>query len=102
MRADSARWAAAFSCVVSQPLRPATARQPPSARTASCGLRLTEGTAHVLPGPLLAGRAEEGGGAVVLDQVAEVHEGDVVGDPVGLLQVVGDDHDRDVVAQLDD
>ncbi len=41
-------------------------------------------------------------GAAVLDQVAQVHEGDVVGDPVGLLQVVGDDHDGDVVAQLHD
>ena len=38
----------------------------------------------------------------VLDQVAQVHEGDPVGDPVGLLQVVGDDHDRDVGPQLHD
>ena len=41
-------------------------------------------------------------GLAVLDQVAEVHEGDVVGDALGLLQVVGDDHDRDLGAQLDD
>ena len=27
---------------------------------------------------------------------------DVVGDPVGLLEVVGDDHDRDLLAQLHD
>ncbi len=48
------------------------------------------------------GESKSARGAVVLDQVAEVHEGDVVGDPVGLLQVVGDDHDGDVVAQLHD
>src|SRR3954447_576272 len=102
MRADSTRWAAAFSWVLSQPARLPAPRAPQRRSTASWGARLAEGTADVLSGPLLARRAEERGGAVVLDQVAQVHEGDVVGDPVGLLQVVGDDDDGDVVAQLDD
>src|SRR4051812_13847936 len=111
MRSDSARWAVAFSWVVSQPVRAAAPIAPQSTRTASWRRRtlrvaassvgqiallfglpaplprlvrhapdrsrwngLAEGTAHVLLRPLLARVAEEGGRAVVLDQVAQVHE----------------------------
>src|SRR3954452_20674831 len=81
---------AAFSCVVEQPAAAPSRSEPQTASSARRIRRgLAEGTAHVLLGPLLAGGSEQRRGAVVLDQVAEVHEGDVVGDPVGLLQVVG-------------
>src|ERR1700743_3222986 len=98
MCSDFAFWTSAFSCVVEQPAAPAPSRQMQAATASGRAIvGLTEGTADVLPRPLLSGRVEEPGGAVVLDQVAQVHEGDVVGDPIGLLQAVGDDHDRDVV-----
>src|SRR3954452_6723356 len=93
---------ALFCCVVVQ--APASS---PSARSAAGtspirALASAEGTAHVVLRPLLARRAEDRAGARVLDHLAEVHERDVVRDPVGLLEVVRDDHDRHVLAQLDD
>src|ERR1700760_5149958 len=82
---DSACFAAAFSCVVEQPAAPTASRQAQAATaTGRIKVWLTEGTADVLPSPVLGGLIEQPRGAVVLDQVTEVHEGDVVGDPVGL------------------
>src|SRR5207244_13103250 len=78
-------------------VQPATAPSPPAASrhqaAATRFFRLAKGTAHVVPCPLLGRRGEQAGRAAVLDQLAEVHEADVVGHPVGLLQVAGDDHD---------
>src|SRR5206468_694640 len=83
------------SWVVAQPetvVARTTSEAAPSSQS-----ELAEATADVLPRPVLAGLAEELLGAAVLDEVAEVHEPDVVGDAVGLLEVVRDDHDRHVL-----
>ena len=52
--------------------------------------------------PVGSRRAEDLLGGALLDDVAEVHERGAIGDPVGLLEVVGDDHDRHLRAQLHD
>src|SRR4051812_36103210 len=92
---------AALSWVVSQP---ASASVPSAAPATSATVMdgLAERTAHVLPRPLLARRLEHPLRRRVLDQIPQVHERDVIGDAERLLQVVGHDHDRDVVAQLHD
>ena len=65
----------------------------------SCDLRPhTETSGDVVLGLLLRGVGEDGFRRVVLDQVAQVHEGGVVRDARGLLHVVGDDQDRVVAA----
>src|SRR5215468_1500463 len=43
---------------------------------------------------------EDLAGVVELDQLAEIHEGGLVGDARGLLHVVGDDRDRVVLGQF--
>ena len=60
-----------------------------------------EGPADVVAGAGGAGLLEDLRGGAVLDEVAEVHEGDLVSDAAGLGEVVGDDHDREIAAQLD-
>src|SRR5262245_49625060 len=88
------------SCVVAQPEATVARTATEAAHSASMGL--AEATADVLLGPVLAGLREQLLGSAVLDEIAEVHEAHVVGDPVSLLQVVRDDHDRHVLAQLHD
>src|SRR5262249_46951637 len=85
---------ALFCCVVEQP---AASRTTPRTRP-----RSTERATDALRPPLLARCAEQGSPTAVLDELAQVHEGDVVGNAVRLLEIVRDDHDRDVVAQLHD
>ena len=79
------------SCVDSQPAAPAR-RARSGARGRITRTRPRRSRACAAP----AGAEDLLGGAV-LDEVAEVHERDVVADAVGLLEVVGDDHDRQVV-----
>src|SRR6266436_1834123 len=48
----------------------------------------------------IARRGEDLAGLVELDQLAEIHEGGLVGDARGLLHVVGDDRDRVALGQF--
>src|SRR6266705_5271249 len=48
----------------------------------------------------IARRGEDLAGLVELDQLAEIHEGGLVGDARGLLHVMGDDRDRVALGQL--
>src|SRR5450631_1176197 len=104
----STTWAhAAFCSVDTQPAaaaaRPAAATAVPARRGQAVARGWSaEVTAHVLPGPLLPGLPEELDRAAVLHHLPEVHEGHVVGDAICLLEVVGDDDHRHVLAQLDD
>ncbi len=59
-----------------------------------------EATGDVILGLPLRRLREDHFGAVVLDQVAQVHEGGVVGHARGLLHVVGHDHDGVLVLEL--
>src|ERR1700729_4297237 len=99
VRALTSRARAAMCCVETQPVSTTTNG---SVAAQAAYARLPERTADVLPGSRLARRAEGLVGASVLDQVTQIHEPDVVGDSVRLLQVVRDDYDRDVFAELDD
>ncbi|CEE65186.1 hypothetical protein XAC2852_300002 [Xanthomonas citri pv. citri] len=70
-----------------------------------CGVALarltsTEAAGDVVLGLLLGRLRKNGFGAVMLDQIAQVHEGGVVGHARGLLHVVGDDHDGVVALEL--
>src|SRR4029077_10605611 len=63
---------------------------------------------HVVLGPAVTGPVEDLDGGPELDQLAAAvfggheHEGGEVGHPGGLLEVVGDDHDRVVPGQAVD
>src|SRR5215475_12537851 len=63
---------------------------------------LTEPAGDVVLGFLLLRLDEDRVGDVVLDQLAEVHVGGVVGHARRLLHVVGHDHDRELLAQVAD
>src|SRR5438309_557897 len=89
-------WRRAASCIVVA--QPATA----PVTTSPAARPLTERATDIVLRPPLAGVGKERRCAAVLDQLAQIHERHVVGDPVGLLQVVGDDHDRHLLAELDD
>src|ERR1700761_4491571 len=99
MRAEFSRSRAAFCCVVTQPASEPAANVAAAAVSARV---LAERPADVLPRPVLGRPAEHRFGRSVLHQLAEIHERDVVGDPIGLLEIVGHDHHGDLLAQLHD
>src|SRR5690606_4061768 len=108
----SRRWStsmAASSCATAMaPMR----RISPSRRCSSVSKRLTmcslmavtsaEAAGDVVLGLPLRGTGEQGGGGAVLDQLAQVHEGGVVGAARRLLHVVGDDQDGVVLLEFGD
>src|SRR6185369_6319609 len=64
--------------------------------------RSAEATGDIVFGLFLVGMREDDRGLVELDQLAQIHEGGVVGGARRLLHVVGDDRDAVLVAQLAD
>src|SRR6202011_3190357 len=66
------------------------------------GDRSAESARDVVLGAPLTRRSKHLAGQVKLDELAEIHEGSEVGNPGGLLHVVGDDHDRVVVLEFVD
>src|SRR5262252_5180127 len=62
---------------------------PPDGRPANL---VGEDLGQELPGPVRAGRGEEGLRVLDLDDAAAVHEDHPVGDPSGEAHLVGDDH----------
>ncbi len=91
--------AALFCWVVSQP--PARARSD-AGRDAASAAAHPKAPATYSRVALSTRCVEDLLGLAELDEVAEVHERDAVGDPARLLEVVRDDHDREVLAQLED
>src|SRR5882757_4343304 len=63
-------------------------------------LSSAEPAGDVILGASIARRGEDPVGVVELDQVAEIHEGGLVGDARGLLHVMGDDGDGVVFRQF--
>src|SRR5687768_13409085 len=68
------------------------------------GCSITTAASAVTPGDVVFGRllarvGEDLRRFVELDQLAEIHEGGVVGNARGLLHVVSHDQHRDLVAQ---
>src|SRR5580704_6036889 len=61
-----------------------------------------EATGDVVLRAPVARRGEYLAGGVELDHLAEIHEGGEIGNPGGLLHIVGDDRDRVVFLQLVD
>src|ERR1700761_8231218 len=59
-----------------------------------------EAAGDVILGPPIARRGEDLAGVVELDQLAEIHEGGLVGDARRLLHVMGHDRDRVVLGEL--
>src|SRR4051812_35665072 len=108
--ASSTSWCSSASSVRSSC---STTRSIPSSaeasRSASCSwkcwrpsIALAELARHVLLGALVVGVGEDLLRAGVLDQLAVEHERGGVGDPGGLLHVVGDDRDRVALLELGD
>src|SRR5689334_14422551 len=62
----------------------------------------TEAAGDVVLRARVARRHEDLAGLIELDQLAEIHEGGVIGDARRLLHVVGDEHDRVLVLELRD
>src|SRR6202453_4285095 len=63
-------------------------------------LSSTEPAGDVILRASIARRREDLVGVVEFDQLAEIHEGGLVGDARGLLHIVGDDRDGVVLRQL--
>src|SRR6202035_4642700 len=61
-----------------------------------------EGAAHIFPRALCTGLVKHLDGRAVLDEIAEVHEGDLVCHTLSLGEVVSDDHDGQVTTKLVD
>src|ERR1700704_400874 len=70
--------------------------------TPKAALRSSEHALRIVARARGHGRTENLLDLAVLDEVAEVHERHAVGHAVGLLEVVGDDHDRQLAAELAD
>src|SRR5207248_5217080 len=69
---------------------------------AACSLRSAVTAGDIVPGPLLVRVGEDLAGLPELDQLAQVEEGGALRNARRLLHVVGEDHDREALAQLVD
>lgn len=64
--------------------------------------RSTKPARDVILGLLVLRFDKDGVGDIEFDQFAHIHIGGIVGDPGGLLHVVGDDQDGDLVLEVGD
>src|SRR4029079_15343840 len=75
---------------------------PTASASEQTAIALPESSRHIGPRSLRLRGLENLFRRPVLDEPAQIHEGDMVGDALRLLEIVGDDHDRDLLTQLQD
>jgi len=64
--------------------------------------RLSEMSVYVITGKFLARIIEYSVDGPIFDKFSHIHEGNIVGNSLGLLHIVGDDNDRVVFFQFQD